>query len=139
MAVARGRAELAEAFAREHGAERWYADWRDMLTDPAIDAVYLATPVRLHAEQAVAAAEAGKHVLCEKPMALDVASCERMVKAARDHGVTLGVAYYRHHYPVVERLRGLIGLGRDRPAGVRPGPGLRALRRSAGRPARRGS
>src|SRR6185503_3010660 len=73
--------------------------------------VFLATPVHLHAEQAVAAAEAGKHVLCEKPMALDAAQCERMIAAARAHGVRLGVAYYRHHYPVVARLRALLAAG----------------------------
>jgi predicted dehydrogenase len=108
MAVARARADRAAEFAQRHGASRWYADWREVLRDRDIDAVYLATPVRLHAEQAVAAAEAGKHVLCEKPMALDVAGCERMISAARHHHVRLGVAYYRHHYPVVGRLRELI-------------------------------
>ena len=111
VAVARARAELAADFAKAQGASRWYADWRDLLGDREIDAVYLATPVRLHVEQAVAAAEAGKHVLCEKPMALDVASCERMVSGARRHGVRLGVAYYRHHYPVVARLRELVASG----------------------------
>jgi predicted dehydrogenase len=111
VAVARARAELAADFARQHGARRWYGDWREVLADREIDAVYLATPVRLHAEQAVAAAEAGKHVLCEKPMALDVESCQRMVSAARSHGVRLGVAYYRHHYPIVARLRELIASG----------------------------
>jgi predicted dehydrogenase len=110
-AVARAHADQAAEFAQRHGASRWYADWREMLRDPGLDAVYVATPVRLHAEQAVAAAEAGKHVLCEKPMALDVAGCERMIAAARDHGVKLGVAYYRHHYPVVGRLRELIASG----------------------------
>jgi predicted dehydrogenase len=111
VAVARAHADMAAEFARRHGASRWHADWREVLSDPDIDAVYLATPVRLHAEQAVAAAEAGKHVLCEKPMALDVAGCERMIAAARHHGVKLGVAYYRHHYPVVGRLRELIASG----------------------------
>jgi predicted dehydrogenase len=79
--------------------------------DSQVDAVYIATPVRLHAEQAIAAAEAGKHVLCEKPMALDVAECERMIAAAHENGVRLGVAYYRHHYPVVARLRDLVTSG----------------------------
>jgi 1,5-anhydro-D-fructose reductase (1,5-anhydro-D-mannitol-forming) len=111
VAVARARADRAAEFARRHGASRWHAEWRDVLRDPDIDAVYLATPVRVHAEQAVAAAEAGKHVLCEKPMALDVPGCERMISAARAHGVTLGVAYYRHHYPVVRRLRALLASG----------------------------
>ncbi|HVD76360.1 MAG TPA: Gfo/Idh/MocA family oxidoreductase, partial [Vicinamibacteria bacterium] len=111
MAVARARADRAAEFAERHGARRWYADWREVLSDREIDAVYVATPVRLHAEQAVAAAEAGKHVLCEKPMALDVAGCERMTSAARHHGVKLGVAYYRHHYPAVVRLREMIASG----------------------------
>jgi predicted dehydrogenase len=73
--------------------------------------VYVATPVRLHPEHAIAAAEAGKHVLCEKPMALDVDGCGRMIAAARASGVRLGVAYYRHHYPVVARLRTLLASG----------------------------
>ena len=111
VAVARARADLAAEFARRHGARRWHADWRELLRDRDVDAVYIATPVRLHAEQAVAAAQAGKHVLCEKPMALDVIACERMLSAARAHGVSLGVAYYRHHYPVVGRLRALIASG----------------------------
>jgi predicted dehydrogenase len=111
VAVARARADRAAEFARQHGARRWHADWRDLLRDPEVDAVYVATPVRLHAEQAVAAAEAGKHVLCEKPMALDVAGCQRMRAAARAHGVRLGVAYYRHHYPIVGRLRALLASG----------------------------
>jgi predicted dehydrogenase len=111
VAVARARAELAEDFAKAHGARRFYGDWRELLRDDEIEAIYLATPVRLHAEQAVAAAEAGKHVLCEKPMALDVAGSERMVAAAQQHGVRLGVAYYRHHYPVIARLRELIASG----------------------------
>jgi predicted dehydrogenase len=111
VAVARARAALAAEFAARHGARRWHADWRDVLEDAEVDAVYLATPVRLHAEQAVAAAEAGKHVLCEKPMALRPADCERMIAAARAHGVRLGVAYYRHHYPVVARLREILASG----------------------------
>ena len=111
VAVARAHAELAAEFAQRQGARRWHADWHDVLRDGDVDAVYLATPVRLHAEQAVAAAEAGKHVLCEKPMALSVAECERMIAAARRHRVRLGVAYYRHHYPVVARLRELLASG----------------------------
>ncbi|MFN8090886.1 MAG: Gfo/Idh/MocA family oxidoreductase [Vicinamibacteria bacterium] len=111
VTVARARADKAAEFAARHGARRWHADWREVLRDPEVDAVYLATPVRLHAEQAIAAAEAGKHVLCEKPMALDTDGCERIIAAARANGVRLGVAYYRHHYPVVARLRELLASG----------------------------
>jgi predicted dehydrogenase len=105
------KAELAESFANEFGARRWCADWRDLLMDYEIDAIYVATPVHLHAEQTIAAAERGKHVLCEKPMALNVAECDRMIDACRSNDVKLGVAYYRHFYPVVRRVKQLIDSG----------------------------
>jgi predicted dehydrogenase len=111
VAVSRADAARAEAFAAEFGARRWHADWRELITDPEVEAVYVATPVRLHAEQAVAAAEAGKHVLCEKPMALSAAECERMNAAAEACGVRLGVAYYRRFYPVVERVGEILRSG----------------------------
>lgn len=111
VAVSRARSELAGEFAAEFGARRWYADWRELITDPELAAVYLATPVDLHAEQAIAAAEAGKHVLCEKPMAMSVAQCDRVIAACRAHGVKLGIAYYRHFYPVISRIKELIGSG----------------------------
>lgn len=111
VAVSRADASRAEAFAAEFGARRWHADWRELIKDPEVEAVYVATPVRLHAEQAVAAIESGKHVLCEKPLALNVAECERMNAAAEANGVSLGVAYYRRFYPVVERVRELLESG----------------------------
>jgi predicted dehydrogenase len=94
VAVNRARADLAEAFAGEFGARRWHADWRELVADREVDAVYIATPVHLHAEQTIAAAEAGKHVLCEKPMAMDADECERMIAACEGSGVKLGIAYY---------------------------------------------
>jgi len=111
IAVSRAKAELAAEFASEFGARRWYADWRELLLDHEIDAVYVATPVHLHAQQTIAAAEAGKHVLCEKPMALNVAECDRMIAACHANNVQLGVAYYRHFYPVVHRVKELIDSG----------------------------
>jgi predicted dehydrogenase len=108
VAVNRARAELAAAFASEFGARKWYADWRELLADAEIEAVYLATPVHLHAEQTVAAAAAGKHVLCEKPMALNVADCDRMMAACAAHNVKLSIAYYRHFYPVLARVKELL-------------------------------
>ena len=111
VAVSRARAELAESFAREFGAQRWCAEWQDLLMDYEIDAIYVATPVHLHAEQTIAAAERGKHVLCEKPMALSVADCDRMIAACRANDVRLGVAYYRHFYPAVRRVKELLDSG----------------------------
>jgi predicted dehydrogenase len=111
IGMSRARAELAESFAKEFGARRWYADWRELLRDEEIRAVYIATPVNLHTEQTIAAAESGKHVLCEKPMALNVAECDRIIDACRRNNVTLGVAYYRHFYPVVRRIKEIIQSG----------------------------
>jgi predicted dehydrogenase len=111
VAVSRADASRAADFAAEFDARRWHADWRDLVNDAEVEAVYIATPVHLHAEQAVAAAEAGKHVLCEKPMALGGAECERMNAAAEANGVRLGVAYYRRFYPAVERVREILRSG----------------------------
>jgi predicted dehydrogenase len=111
VAVSRERGELAEAFAEEFGARRWYSNWQELLLDKEIAAVYIATPVGLHAAQTIAAAEAGKHVLCEKPMAMNVQECDRMIAAARANGVILGVAYYRHFYPVVQRAKEILESG----------------------------
>ena len=111
VAVSRAQAELAQSFATEFGARHWYSDWRDLLIDYEIDAIYVATPVHLHAEQTIAAAEAGKHVLCEKPMALSVADCDRMIAACRGNDVKLGIAYYRHFYPSLHRVKEIVASG----------------------------
>lgn len=75
-------------FAAQFGA-RTYADWPDLLADPAIDAVYIAAPHQFHVAQAIAAAAAGKHVLVEKPMALSLDDCRAMVRAAALAGTVL--------------------------------------------------
>ncbi len=110
-AIVRASADKAEEFAREFGAKRWYADWQELLGDAEIDAVYIATPVYLHARQTIAAAEAGKHILCEKPMAMNAAECNAMIAACKSNGVKLGVAYYRRFYPVLARVRELLASG----------------------------
>jgi 1,5-anhydro-D-fructose reductase (1,5-anhydro-D-mannitol-forming) len=74
-------------------------------------AVYIATPVFLHAPQAIAALRAGRHVLCEKPMALHYAEAQSMQQAAMEAGRTFAIAYYRRKYPKVERARQLIESG----------------------------
>lgn len=111
QAVNRRNSTLAESFANEFGAAKWYENWEDLLADKDIDAVYIATPVYLHAEQSIAAAKAGKHVLCEKPMALNSADCKRMIDACQTHNVALGIAYYRRFYPVVARLKEIMCSG----------------------------
>ncbi|HKC65291.1 MAG TPA: Gfo/Idh/MocA family oxidoreductase [Pyrinomonadaceae bacterium] len=111
VAVSRANFEKAESFAREFGAKRWYRDWQELLADEEIEAIYIATPVYLHVEQTVASAEAGKHVLCEKPMAMSTSECDHMIAACEANHVQLGVAYYRHHYPAIDRIKEILRTG----------------------------
>ncbi len=97
-----------EDFVRRHGHGRFAGTLREVLDSDEIDAVYVATPHALHAEQTIAALKAGKHVLVEKPMALNTGDCDAMIEAARANRRALGVAYYRRGYPSVQRLRALL-------------------------------
>jgi predicted dehydrogenase len=90
---------------------RVWASLDEALSDPAVDAVYLATPVFLHAPQTIQSLRAGKHVLCEKPMAMNEAEARSMVDAAREAKRTLGVAYYRRMYPKLQRAKQLLEAG----------------------------
>lgn len=90
---------------------RVFADLAEALRDPAIDAVYVALPVAMHAEYTIASLHAGKQVLCEKPAALDYAQAKTMAAAARESGRLLGVAYYRRLYPKLMRARQLVAEG----------------------------
>ena len=92
------------------GVKVW-ATLDEALTDSEVNAVYVATPVFLHAPQAIQSLRAGKHVLCEKPMAMNEAGARIMLRAAEESGRTLGVAYYRRCYPKVQRARELIEQG----------------------------
>jgi len=98
------------AKADKFGVQAW-TTLEDALTDSAIDAVYVGTPVFLHAPQAIEALRAGKHVLCEKPMAMNEAEACAMVQAAKESGKVFGVAYYRRCYPKVQRAKELIEAG----------------------------
>jgi 1,5-anhydro-D-fructose reductase (1,5-anhydro-D-mannitol-forming) len=102
------------AKAAPHGARTW-ATLDEALADPAVqgdvDAVYVGTPVFLHAPQTIQSLRAGKHVLCEKPMAMNEAEARAMVQAAEESGKTFGVAYYRRGYPKVQRAKQLLEAG----------------------------
>ncbi|HEU4753400.1 MAG TPA: Gfo/Idh/MocA family oxidoreductase, partial [Armatimonadota bacterium] len=102
---------LAAEFARRHGAPRWTTDRAELLADPEVTAVYVATEHHRHCEDVLAAAEAGKHVLCEKPVALSVEEGRRMIDACRRNGVALQVAYYRRYYPKMLRMKELLDAG----------------------------
>lgn len=111
IAACRRDADALQQFATQFRIPETTTSADALLARDDLDAVYIATPVNLHCDQTVAAAAAGKHVLVEKPMALNVAECERMIDACSAAGVTLGVAYYRRFYPIVSRIGALIESG----------------------------
>lgn len=100
-------AKLAETFA----IPRQTTEWRELVGDPGIDAVVVATPNSLHAEQTIAFLEAGQHVLLEKPMAMDLAETDQMVAAAERSDANLMVAHCWRFHPDVIALRDRIATG----------------------------
>jgi xylose dehydrogenase (NAD/NADP) len=111
VAVASRDRNVAEAKARELGALRGYAPYDAMLSDPAIDAVYIGLPNGLHEEWAVRCAQAGKHVLCEKSLTLSLASARRMAAAFSQRGLRLVDAFMYRHHPRWSLVRRLIDEG----------------------------
>ena len=114
--LAEPRSRLAGIVTRDPAKAAAYGvpSWPDLTTALAASdaqAVYLATPVFLHAPQTIAALRDGRHVLCEKPMALNYAEAQSMQKAAQAANRTLGIAYYRRMYPKVDRARALLEAG----------------------------
>lgn len=87
------------AFATKYQIERSYDSYSEMLADPEVEAVHIITPNNLHAPQTIEAAKAGKHVLCEKPMANSIEECERMIEACKENRVKLGVGFQMRFHP----------------------------------------
>jgi predicted dehydrogenase len=111
LAVASRDAGRAAAYAKEWGIERAHGSYEALLADPEIDAVYIPLPNHLHAEWTIRAARAGKHVLCEKPLALTVAEVNAMEAAARESGVVLAEAFMYRHHPQTLKVKGLVDGG----------------------------
>ena len=101
----------ADNFAAKFGAGYAYTDYEKMLANPEVEAIFIATPNALHADQVVAAARAGKHVLCDKPLAINVADAERALVACTDAGVKLGINFHYRHLPWVQDVTRMIGDG----------------------------
>jgi 1,5-anhydro-D-fructose reductase (1,5-anhydro-D-mannitol-forming) len=112
VAVMRRDRAKAEDYARRHGVPRVHATAEDLVGDPDVDAVYVATPPASHEQLARLAAAARKPCLVEKPMARTHAECARMLEAFRDAGVPLWVAYYRRALPRFSMVRELLAAGR---------------------------
>ncbi|MEX2211903.1 MAG: Gfo/Idh/MocA family oxidoreductase [Gaiellaceae bacterium] len=111
VAVASRDAARAEAYAREHGIERSHGSYEELLADDGVDAVYISLPNSMHVEWSVRALEAGKHVLCEKPLTRRPDEVERAFDAAERAGRVLAEAFMYRHHPQTATIARLVSEG----------------------------
>jgi len=111
VAIASRSLPQAQEVARNLGIPRAYGSYEELLADPEVDAVYNPLPNSLHKEWTIRAAEGGKHVLCEKPLALNAAECDEMIRACEAHGVRFMEAFMYRFHPQITRLKELLSSG----------------------------
>jgi predicted dehydrogenase len=107
-AVMRRNGALAEDYARRHNVPKWYDNARDLINDPDVNAIYIATPPDSHKEYTLLSARAGKPVYVEKPMALNFQECREMLDACQTADVPLFVAYYRRGLARFQKIKELL-------------------------------
>jgi len=108
VAVMRRNAAKAEDYAKRHAVPRWYSNAEQLINDPEINAVYIATPPSSHEEYAIAAMHAGKHVYVEKPMATSYAGALKIAAAAKSANSKIVVAHYRRQQPFFLKIKQLL-------------------------------
>src|SRR5574337_909465 len=111
VAVAARDPQRAQAFATKHGIPRVHPSYDALLADTEIDAIYNPLPNSLHCEWTIRALQAGKHVLCEKPLASNAAEAERMAEAAGQAGRVLVEAFHWRYHPLAARMQAIIDAG----------------------------
>jgi predicted dehydrogenase len=111
VAVMRRNGDKARDYAQRHKVPKWYDNAKQLINDPEVNAIYIATPPSSHEEYTLSALRAGKPVYVEKPMTLDAASAQRMVKAANELNQKLVVAHYRRAQPFYIRIKELMDSG----------------------------
>lgn len=111
IAVMRRNGELATDYARRHNVPKWYDNADQLINDPEVDAVYIATPPAFHKEYTIKCAQVGKPVYVEKPMALNTAESLEMIQACKEANVPLFVAFYRRSMPKFLRIKELLDSG----------------------------
>lgn len=111
VAVASRDLSKAEAYAQEHAIPTAYGSYEALLADPNIDAIYNPLPNTLHAEWTIKAADAGKHVLCEKPLVTTLAEFDQVVAAGQRNGVTIFEAFMYLHHPQTRQVQTMISNG----------------------------
>ena len=105
-------AARAQQLATEYGARTSYTTVEELLSDEALDAIYISTPVYLHCEQVIAAAERGFHVLCDKPMAMNTEECQRMIDAYQANGVHLQICFLFRFHSCFQQIKKWVTEGR---------------------------
>lgn len=108
VAVMRRNAGKAADYAKRHNVPKWYNNSDDLINDPDVNAIYIATPPSSHEEFALAAIKAGKPVYVEKPMCLNFKQAQRMYLAADEHNIKMVVAHYRREWPLFKKLKELL-------------------------------
>jgi len=111
LAVGSRDIEKAKRFAQEHGVERAYGSYEELLADPDVDAVYISTPNSLHAEWSIKAARAGKHILCEKPVTVNAAQLQKVLRAVKKADVFFMEAFMYRCHPQWKRLLEIVQAG----------------------------
>lgn len=111
LAVASRSPDTARSYAAEWGIPRAYGSYEALLADSDVDVVYISLPHSLHAEWTVRAARAGKHVLCEKPLALSVADCDLILAAVQEAGIVASEALMYLYHPLMHQVRQLVREG----------------------------
>jgi len=101
----------ADGFAKEYGIERPYGSLDELLSDSEVNVVYVGSPNNLHSMHAIKSAEAGKHVLCEKPMALSLKECWSMIETCQKYGVKLGLGLQYRQHPAHLKAREIVASG----------------------------
>ena len=102
----------AEQLAAEHGARTYYTTVDELLSDETLEAIYVSTPVYLHCEQVIEAAERGFHVLCDKPMAMNAEECQQMIDACQANGVHLQICFLFRFHSCFQQIKNWVAEGR---------------------------
>jgi predicted dehydrogenase len=108
VAVMRRNEEKVKDYARRHHVPKWYTDAAKLISDPDVNAIYIATPPSSHEEYALSAIKAGKPVYVEKPMSVNAIAANNIVKAAKEKNIKLSVAHYRRAQPLFKKIKELI-------------------------------
>nr|MBQ4319691.1 Gfo/Idh/MocA family oxidoreductase [Clostridia bacterium] len=112
VAVMEINMELAEKLRAKYNAKRAYDNYKDLIADPEVECVYIASPVTNHLEQVIAAAEAGKHILCEKPIALSIEECNKAKEACEKAGILSATGFMMRYHAFHQLMKQIIADGK---------------------------